>query len=141
MRKHRCTSISHSAAQFRVKKHNVRFLLEVGYLFVGGALRLQRLLDLLHVALEVGEVALLVEACGDQTERVHDVDDGLDAVVRACVRVLTLGGCVAAHVEGLAADGDLPAIGLVGDAVDFFEVVRVGDDLVAGENVLERGVG
>lgn len=36
----------------------------------------------------------------------------------------------------VGADGDLLAVGLVGNAVDLLEVVRVGDDLVAGEGVL-----
>jgi hypothetical protein len=36
----------------------------------------------------------------------------------------------------LAADSDLGAVGLVDDAVNLLEIVRVGDDLVTGEDIL-----
>jgi hypothetical protein len=36
----------------------------------------------------------------------------------------------------LAADSDLGAVGLVDDTVNLLEVVRVGDDLVTGEDIL-----
>jgi hypothetical protein len=36
------------------------------------------------------------------------------------------------------ANGDLPAVGLVGDTIDLFQVVRVGDDLVTGDDVLRQ---
>lgn len=41
----------------------------------------------------------------------------------------------------VATNGDLLAVGLVCDTVDFLEVVRVGEDLVAGDNVLSRNQG
>jgi acyl dehydratase len=40
------------------------------------------------------------------------------------------------RTEALAANADLLAVGLICDTVDFLEVVRVGDDLVVGEDVL-----
>jgi hypothetical protein len=40
------------------------------------------------------------------------------------------------HTEGLATNGDLGAVGLVDDAVNLLDVVRVGDDLVVGDDVL-----
>jgi hypothetical protein len=43
------------------------------------------------------------------------------------------------RTERLSTNGDLLAVGLVGNAVDLLEVVRVGDDLVVGDDVL-RGV-
>jgi hypothetical protein len=46
--------------------------------------------------------------------------------------------CGAEHTEGLTTDGDLLAVGLVDDTVDLLEVVGVRDDLVVGEDVLER---
>lgn len=46
--------------------------------------------------------------------------------------------CGSEHTEGLTTDGDLLAVGLVDDTVDLLEVVGVGDDLVVGDDVLER---
>ena len=43
------------------------------------------------------------------------------------------------RTKALAADADLLAVDLVCDAVDLLEVVRVGDDLVVGEDVLWSG--
>lgn len=40
------------------------------------------------------------------------------------------------RTDVVGTDGDLGAVGLVGDTVDLLEVVRVGDDLVAGDEVL-----
>lgn len=40
------------------------------------------------------------------------------------------------RTERLSTNGDLPAVGLVGNAVDLLDVVRVGDDLVVGDEVL-----
>jgi hypothetical protein len=40
------------------------------------------------------------------------------------------------RTERLSSNGDLLAVGLVGNAVDLLKVVRVGDDLVVGENIL-----
>lgn len=44
------------------------------------------------------------------------------------------------RTERLSTNGDLPAVGLVGNAVDQLEVIRVGDDLVIGDDVLQRNV-
>ena len=63
-----------------------------------------------------------------------DIEDCLGGIVE---RFLTLfGGRVGTDVDGLATDGDLLAVGFVDDAVNLFEVVRVGDDFVAGDEVL-----
>jgi hypothetical protein len=43
------------------------------------------------------------------------------------------------RTERLSTNGDLLAVGLVGNTVDLLDVVGVGDDLVASENVLRRG--
>jgi hypothetical protein len=40
------------------------------------------------------------------------------------------------RTERLSTNGDLPAVGLVGNAIDLLEVVGVGDDLVVGDDVL-----
>lgn len=87
--------------------------------------------------LEVAEVGLLVEVGFLEAERVDDVDLGLLRVV-GIVAVTTLGGGVGTGVEGLTTDGDLGAVSLVGDTIDGLEVVRVGDELVAADNVLRK---
>ena len=63
-----------------------------------------------------------------------DIDLGLLLVVG--LLLAALGGSVGASVEGLTTDGDLAAVGLVGDTVNLNEVVRVGDELVTGDDVL-----
>ena len=63
-----------------------------------------------------------------------DIDLGLDTVFSALLSLLS--GGVGARVEGLAADLDHLAVGLVYNAVDLLEVVDVGDDLVIGKDVL-----
>lgn len=37
----------------------------------------------------------------------------------------------------VGADGNLLAVGLVGYAINLLEIVRVGDDLVAGDKILQ----
>jgi hypothetical protein len=41
------------------------------------------------------------------------------------------------RTEALAPNGDHLAIGLVGNAVNLLKVIRVGDDLVIGDDILE----
>lgn len=71
-------------------------LLELGDLLRVGALLLELGLDGLHVALEVGQVALLVEAGGLETEGVDDVVDQGDVVIQSLVGLL--GGSVGTDV-------------------------------------------
>jgi hypothetical protein len=40
------------------------------------------------------------------------------------------------HTDVFGTDGDLLAVGLVDDAINLLQVVRVGDDLVTGDKVL-----
>ena len=82
----------------------------------------------------MSEVCLLVELGLVELESVDNVDLGLLLVVG--ILITALGGSVGASVEGLTTDGDLGAVGLVGNTVDLLEVVRVGDELVAGDDVL-----
>ena len=82
----------------------------------------------------MAEVALLVEAGLVQPERVNDIDDGLRLVVGAVLGIF--GGGVGARIEALAADVDLLAVRFVYGAVDFFDVVGVRDQLVAGDEIL-----
>ena len=82
----------------------------------------------------MSEVCLLVELGLVELESVDNVDLGLLLVVG--ILVTALGGSVGTSVEGLTTDGDLGAVGLVGNTVDLLEVVRVGDELVAGDDVL-----
>jgi hypothetical protein len=104
--------------------------------------------------LEVCEVALLVEARRVQTEGIDDIIDLLRPVLDAllgllCGRVATgvyvllaaksqawRGGM---RTERLSTDGHHAAVDFVCDAVDLDHVVRVGDDLIVGDNIL-RGV-
>jgi hypothetical protein len=44
------------------------------------------------------------------------------------------------RTKRLSTNGDLPAVGFVGNAVNLLEVVRVGDDLVVGDDVLQQRV-
>jgi hypothetical protein len=44
------------------------------------------------------------------------------------------------RTKRLSTNSDLPAVGLVGNAVDLLDVVRVGDDLVVGNDVLQGSV-
>ena len=44
------------------------------------------------------------------------------------------------RTELLASNSDLAAVGLVGDAVNLLDVVRVGDDLIVGDKILQSGV-
>jgi hypothetical protein len=89
--------------------------------------------DVQHT-LEVSEVCLLVELGLVELESVDNVDLGLLLVVG--ILVTALGGSVGTSVEGLTTDGDLGAVSLVGHTVNLLEVVRVGDELVAGDDVL-----
>lgn len=82
----------------------------------------------------MAQIALLVEARLLQPEAVRDVQDRLRVVVESILAFFGRG--VGANVDVFAADGDLLAVGFVGDAVDQFEPVRVGDDFVARDNVL-----
>lgn len=63
-----------------------------------------------------------------------DIDDLLLVVVGALISLLGRG--VSTNVDVLAANGDLGAVGLVDGTVYLLEVVRVGDQLVAGDEVL-----
>lgn len=84
--------------------------------------------------LEVAEVGLLVELGLVELESVDNVDLGLLLVVG--ILITALGRSVGASVEGLTTDGDLGAVGLVGDTVNLLEVVRVGDELVTRDDIL-----
>jgi hypothetical protein len=114
---------------------NLRLSLKVLDLSIVGALCLHGFLNLLHVRLEMREVALLVELRLVQAEGVGNVEHGLLGVLEV-VSATILSRGVGADVDVLAADSDLLAIGLVDGAVDFLEVVGVGDDLVIGDDVL-----
>lgn len=85
----------------------------------------------------MGKIRLLVELSLIQAERVDNINDGLSSVISTLVGLLGRG--VGANVDVVVADGDLLAVGLVGDAVDLLEVIRVGDDLVTGDEVLLHG--
>lgn len=65
----------------------------------------------------------------------HDIDDHLLSVFDALF-LTTLGRRIAADIKTLAANGNLLAVGLVCYSVNLLEPVRVGDDLVVGDEVL-----
>jgi hypothetical protein len=67
---------------------------------------------------------------------VGNVEHGLGGVLEV-VAAAVLGRGVGADVDVLAADGNFLAFSLVGGAIDLLEVVRVGDDLVTGNDVLQ----
>lgn len=82
------------------------------------------------------QVRLLIELGLVQPEGVDDVNDGLRRVIAALLGFF--GGGVGADVDIVVADGDLLAVGFVDGAVDLFEFIGVGDQLVAGEDVLGK---
>lgn len=114
----------------------LRTLLELHHLLVTRTPLLHLTLDLLHVPLQMRKVALLVETRLVQAERVHHINDLRLALVQALLGLFSRS--IGAGIEALAADADLCAVGFVDGAVDFFEVVGVGDQLVAGDDVLNE---
>ena len=73
-----------------------------------------------------------------QAERVRNIEHLLRGILDALLSLLS--GRIGADVDVVAANADLLAVALVRDAVDLLEVVRVRDDLVAGDDVLaDRG--
>ena len=82
----------------------------------------------------MAKVGLLVEAGLVQAERVDNIDLGLLGVFD--IVSAFLGRSVGTSIEGLTTDSDLGAVGLVDNAVDLLEVVRVRDELVVGDDVL-----
>ena len=66
----------------------------------------------------------------------HHINDLRLALVQALLGLFSRS--IGAGIEALAADADLCAVGFVDGAVDFFEVVGVGDQLVAGDDVLNE---
>lgn len=88
----------------------------------------------------------------------NNIDDLLLGVLGALVGLLSRGvgtsvynvvnswcsvydhGGVEKRTELLSSNSDHPAIGLIRNAVDLLDIVRVGDDLVIGENVLQHRV-
>jgi hypothetical protein len=65
---------------------------------------------------------------------VHDIDDGDSGVLEFLLGFF--GRSIGANINVVVANRDLLAVGLVYNTVNLFEVVRVGDDLVVGEEVL-----
>jgi hypothetical protein len=84
--------------------------------------------------LEMTQITLLVETCLLQSKTMSDIEDGLGGVIESLLALFS--GRVGADVDGLAADGDLLAVGFVDDVINQFEIVRVGDDFVASDKVL-----
>ena len=82
----------------------------------------------------MAEIALLVEAGLLKSEGVDDINDLLGLVL-SVVAALFSGG-VGANVDTLTTDGNLLAVGFVDGAFDLLDVVGVGDQLVAGDDVL-----
>jgi hypothetical protein len=78
------------------------------------------------------QITLLVKRSLLQTEAVHDIDNRLSRVLYALF-FAALSRRIATNIERFAADVDLLAVGFVGDSVNFFDWVRVGDDLVVGD--------
>ncbi|KAI3488803.1 hypothetical protein L1887_47144 [Cichorium endivia] len=97
-------------------------------------------LDRLHVALEVGEVGLLVERGGLEAERVDNVDDLLGTVLERLG--LFLGRGVAANVDITVRDDNLGSVDLVHNIVDKLHLVpkqRERSDLYRTARAHARG--
>ena len=69
-----------------------------------------------------------------QPEAINDVDNLLCALLERLL--VFFGRGVGANVDVVNAQCDLPAVDFVDDVVDFFEGIGVGDDFVAGYDVL-----
>ena len=63
-----------------------------------------------------------------------NIEDGLGGIIKSLLAFF--GGRVGADIDALTADGDLLAVGFVDNSVNLFEIVRVGDDFIAGKKVL-----
>jgi hypothetical protein len=101
-----------------------------------GTLLLELRLDGLHVALEVAQVGFLVERSRLETERVDNVVDLLGAFLEGLLGLL--GGSVGTDVNvSSATNGDHGAVTLVDDIIDQLDRVRVREDLIASEEILE----
>jgi hypothetical protein len=74
-------------------------------------------LELLHVALQVGQVGLLVERGRGESERVDNVVDGLATVLEGFL--LLFGGRVGADVDVTFGDDHHLGVDFVGDVIDF----------------------
>lgn len=92
-------------------------------------------LDSLHVTLEVGEVRLLVETSGLESERVNDVVDGLDIGIGSVLGVL--GGGVGSNVDVTIGNLDHGTVDLVDNAVNKLGLESIGAELIVGKDVLE----
>lgn len=84
---------------------SARSTLECFDLLFARTLVLESFLHSLHVALEMSEIALLVELRWCQSERVYGVDHGLGCIVGALFGFF--GGRVRASIKTLPTDGDL----------------------------------
>jgi hypothetical protein len=82
----------------------------------------------------VAKVGLLVELGVGEAEGVDDIKDGLSAILGVLCSLL--GGSVGASVDLDGAEGDVAAVGLVDGTVNLLEIERVGNELVAGDDVL-----
>lgn len=101
-----------------------------------GIRRLKVLLDGLHVPLEVAEVLLLVERGLLETERMHNVDDLLSAVLEGLG--LLLGRGVSSNVDLALGDDNLGGVELDDDIVDLLGLVCVGAELITRNDVQEK---
>jgi hypothetical protein len=79
--------------------------------------------------LQMRQITFLVKRSLLQTEAMHDIDNCLSRIFYALL-FAALSRRITANIEGFTANVDLLAVSFVGDTVDFFDWVRVGDDLV-----------
>ena len=64
----------------------------------------------------------------------HNIDHGLPGIIGALLSLFSRS--VSSRVEAFPTDGNVLAVRFVDNAVDFFEVVYVRDNLVAGNYIL-----
>ena len=70
-----------------------------------------------------------------QPEAIDHIDD-LFCSLFECF-LLFFSGRIGANVESVSAFGDFFAVDFVDDIIDIDEVIGVGDDLVAGDDILQ----
>jgi hypothetical protein len=83
----------------------------------------------------VRKIGLFVERSLLQTETVGNVQNGLRSIFDAFF-LSAFSRRIATDIKALSSNVDFGAVSFVGNAVNLLEIVRIGNDFVAGDNIL-----